>query len=288
MKKSIVIKDPISINNLIKINLKQNVNLFLSKELFPDCILERRSEYLNIHEKENFWIIEQDIKNIEHYQNFSNFYLGEIKIKSKKNNSNLIFILNSINLLKNNFLTIVNPKNFQIKIVPGEILEFVLFNDFLIDDKIICKFNYTNICLFEMIEESFFCENQIDDPQDFSYSKISRSINQKCTQKHFWFRLNKNVSKFLNKNFGTQSVAKLTFICERNNSYFDCDIFVNFNKKYKLKFLNSILLPNNSNVIKQKSAKIKKINFNSLEQDCNFLPAIQDNRKLLNYYDILE
>lgn len=286
MKKSIIINNPNSSNYLVKLNSNQNVKLILNEELFPKYNFEIKSNHLIVEKNDSILFVEQNTESIKHYQNFSNFHLGEIKINSKKNNSNLIFVLNNTNPLKENILTVLSPKKTQIKIVPGDILEFVLLDNFLINDKIIWNFTYKNGCFFNILEESFFDKNQSNDPQNFSYSKISRTSDKRYSQKHFWFSLGKNAYRYLSSNAGTQNVANLTFVCERTNSFFDCDIFVNFNKKYKLKFLKSLLLKN-SQTTKPISAKIKKINFDLLEQGCNSLPVVRYT-KTKNYYDFLE
>ena len=279
--KPLKIKNPNSNQYLARLKQGQNIEIELDKNLFPDAVLETTCDFLKIakNNKSLSFTVSQDL-NIQDWLCHSCLFLGEIIIKSSFSNSNIIVIAESSNAYKSNTISVVNPLLSNIRIFPGDVLEIVLFDQSLEINEQDWSFEFRQKTEggVDFLGESFVKLDE-ENPHclNYEYCKFPRTnlktnkYGQPLLQKHMWFRFDKKMMSLLNKNDkNCHYIGDFKFVGKNPNSTFSLSVFSVLNKKYKMKLLNTLLLPkfvennNQLNFDDKKYFYIKEVNFTSI------------------------
>ena len=137
--KPVKIKNPTSMQHLVRIRQGQSIHLQLDESLFPNHKI-RIFPSSNTSLFDNLIVSEQEQvldcftylislnENIDTWAQYSSVYLGEIWIDSQKEAARLLVVMESSSEFKSNFITTINPDYADIRITPGDIMEVILFN----------------------------------------------------------------------------------------------------------------------------------------------------------------
>lgn len=243
--RSIKIRNPISSQQLVRLKQNQCIEMHLDKKLFPNVNFEYNDVFFELTCDKNYYLFKPK-KFIEEWSNYSSMHLGSIFVNSNFNSSNIIVLSESSNNLKSNFLTIINPKNDIVRMIPGDILEVILFD--CENQELEWHFSECMNCEIEFLGESRLSskKDKIFPCKDYPYAQLPRFVEFKelpIVQRHFWFRFNKKLMNLLNdtvcspKHFGN-----MIFINQKNQTEFSMSLYVTLHKKYKTRVLNSLLL----------------------------------------------
>jgi hypothetical protein len=191
---------PIKINNinssLCLFNLKpaQDLHLRVPYNFFK---INCNSNLLKLLQKEsNYFEIQQTTSKLASW-NYSNLYLGDVNILTKRKNHKICVFLDCGS---NNFITIVNPKDQIFKIRSNQILEVVLYSDNA--DHFELRGNSTSKKLGYKIYEN---------------EKLTELFGFGNFQHHIWIKPNQNIEKNLIL-FYNNSGLMYNFLLEVKNS----------------------------------------------------------------------
>ena len=262
--KPIKVKNPTSMQHIVRIKSGQYVQLHLDENIFPN-------HEIRISPSDNIFIGEQERSenystyliflndNIKKWADYSSVYLGEIWIDSKKESSRLLILMESSNDLKSNFITTINPDYLDIRINPGDIIEVILFNvnsersynwDWSFNPKTECNVEFLGTSDLDL-QICLLNNHLIDCPELLyaSFPRIDIKKNTNLKQKHFWFRFDKKMLLMINEMNGINHLGDFVFTgyFDKNFSVNDVQrtlsVHVNLDNKYKMRMFNSLLLP---------------------------------------------
>jgi hypothetical protein len=269
--KPVKIKNPTSMQHLVRIRQGQSIHLQLDENLFPNHkirIFSSNNTYLS----DNLTISEQEQlfncsnysinlnKNIEIWAQYSSVYLGEIWIDSQKEAARLLIVMESSSEFKSNFITTINPDYADIRITPGDIMEVILFNIYFGDNYIWeWQFNQETDCDVELLGTSDLnlqiCQKNkatIDCPE-LPYARFPRVETIKdptCYQKHFWFRFDKKMLSLVDEMTGVSYLGDFKFLGSLGPNSSGTEVVQRafsvhaiLDKKYKMRMFHSLLLP---------------------------------------------
>lgn len=269
--KPVKIKNPTSMQHLVRIRQGQSIHLQLDENLFPNHkirIFSSNNTYLS----DNLIILEQEQsfnysnysinlnKNIEIWSQYSSVYLGEIWIDSQKEAARLLVVMESSSEFKSNFITTINPDYADIRITPGDIMEVILFNIDFGDNYIWeWQFNQETDCDVELLGTSDLnlqiCQKNkatIDCPE-LPYARFPRVETIKdptCYQKHFWFRFDKKMLSLVDEMTGVSYLGDFKFLGSLGPNSSGTEVVQRafsvhaiLDKKYKMRMFHSLLFP---------------------------------------------
>lgn len=236
------VRDPRSMYHLVRIRPNQDLAILLSKEKFSSPELEIASSYLSVnHASEDannrvFRLAQTD--SIRTWSQYSSTYLGEVWITHEHGISRLLVIQDCTNPQKTNLITVVNPKGFDLRVFPHNIMEFILYEPSFgctADWEWIWKpkFDCVKICCLGEDTKGLHPNRMyqsFESPSD-QYAKLARfdvsPTEHYRQQQHFWFRFEKDLVQLLTSEIGTINVGSFHFTgCP--GPYCDSDDIVTF------------------------------------------------------------
>lgn len=256
------VSDPRSMYHLVRIQPNQDVAILLSKEKFLSPELEITSSYLSVaHTSEDTSNRVYRIKQcdaVRYWGQYSSTYLGEIWISYEQGISRLLVIQDCTNPQKMNHVTVVNPKGFDLRVFPQNVIEFILY-----ESSFSCtadwewnwnsKFECVKVCCLGEDTKGLHPNRMyqsFESPSD-KYAKLARFdvAPTQCyrQQQHFWFRFEKDLVQLFGSESGTINVGSFHFIgcpgpyCDNDNiQTFSATVFLNTKKSRVATFENAV------------------------------------------------
>jgi hypothetical protein len=301
--KPIKFKNPTSNQHIVRLKPGQNLELDLDKNTFIESRVFLNSDLATLQAikkqefSKRFNVFQKSF--VLKWLEYSSLYLGCVEISSNICNSKITMIAESTNALKSNVLTILNPNDSFVRLIPGDILEVVLFDkeNPLEDQEWQWSFSGVVDCDIELLRFNYF----VFDPKnndhslcpDLTFAALSR-VQEKSVQCHFWFRFDKRLMGLLDAtDYPPQQMGELVFLEKNKNTKHSISINMILHKKHKTRVLNSLLLPKfdckplehddefiNLNTLN--TVKIKKINSASIFEGCRVKSILPDSFDVLS------
>ena len=219
------VKNPSSMQHLVRVCPGQPIHLFLDREdiakrakveISGDNMVVESSIHYNQHEE---FRIEPKPHCLE-WSPYSSCLLGEVWIETSRDLSKLMVIQECPNKDKNNYVTVVNPDCYDLRVLPHNIIEVVLYD---------LRFSYNDewswswkpvdsdldvdILGKEILSLYYIQENYRDDPA-MCYAMCPRVEPGEniCRQHHMWFRFNHDIVEMAKRSAGICHVGDLNFV----------------------------------------------------------------------------
>jgi hypothetical protein len=198
---------------------------------------------------------------------YSNCYIGDIVIESDVMSARLIVLVETSEEQKRQFTTVVNPDDSEIKLIAGEILEVVVYQEgFSGTDH--WSFKWDAVDIFQPLNLEFLghdtCPLNIwrqiraegtDDRAELPYSRLPRITKdqpalKQSRQHHFWFRFDNNINDMIEIKQGKFYVGRLTMsgwpytdaVNQKMPITRSIGIVLDLNRKYIQRVMQSFLL----------------------------------------------
>jgi hypothetical protein len=258
--KSFNVSNPTSNQHLVRLCTEQSIRLRLDDSFFRDHRLQFSTQNLfieNVEEHPQYVIYEiAQSPQVKKWADYSNIFLGDIWIDCSKHSSKMNVLLDTNNKSKLGFVTTINPDCTEIRIVPGDILEFILFDEsFGIDASWSWQYQPELKSGVELLGSQTLSVNPLtEDHPDLPYARCLRleSFKKSFWQQHFWFRFDKSLLHLIGKETESKKIGTLSFFGYPEKKWnftaeYHVAIHVKFDleksAKYKMRAFNSLLLP---------------------------------------------
>jgi len=215
------IQNPTSLQQLVKVNPGQEINLYLDNEIFGEHAVDASTELLIVdskkHKNGRLYTITHS-ENIHEWAEYSATMLGEIWIDGLKSIGKVGVLLESKNNEKQ-VRTVVNPDSIDLRIYPYNVVEVIVYDcRFGYHDEWSCEWQptkdidleeigYDHLCLHSW--DSYF--DQMEEPS-YLYARLPRCDTKSSMltrQHHFWFRLNSKAFELITKESGIVHVGNV-------------------------------------------------------------------------------
>lgn len=261
------IKNPSSIQHVARVQSGQAILLRLNHDLFPKAKLQLSDDKLlrieseSVDEQGTTYRICQSHRTVL-WAWYSNVLLGDIWIDSDKQLARVIVMLECSTQAKKNFVTVINPDCADVRLVPGDILEAIVYDtEFEEKDEWVWQWCpqenglKVDILGYDVLSAGQrYLADAKDDTHDRPYSKFSRlewGMRYNCRQHHMWFRFDHTIMSYIHSHSGVNLVGSFQFVGWRNmyqkqalepkeyhlSVYIDCD------SKYHGRAMHSFMLP---------------------------------------------
>lgn len=278
------VQNPSSHQHVVRVNPGQQILLCVSND--PD--IQINSEYMKIESCEisedgRVYVISHNV-NVYDWSLYSQVVLGKIWIDYDKSISKLSVVMECNNYHKLNFVTLINPDGYDLRIKPHNIIEVILYDlSFGFRDKWCCDWisNINNLGI-EEIGLDYLCLQSWNScglvKASYPYAKYPRvdvSKNSWVRQHHFWFRFDSSLNSIVQEiKGGIEHVGKLTF-WGKSNDHLSLTQSYSVNIFLDCRVLKPQLFVDTSS-LKTKD-KYPPYLFDSLEsKKQNFIPIVRD------------
>lgn len=175
-------------------------------EMYKNIKVEVASSYVReaiSYEKEGrrwFHFVQEDL--VEDWHEYSSCFLGEVWVDCDDLIAKVVMVLEN-NKAGKDHLTIVNPDCYDVRILPHQIVELVVYDlrfgsqdEWTCDWAPISNVNVEQIGYDYLNLYSWYNFGIHEDPPDYRYALLPRvemDDAKPCRQHHFWYRFDKSV-----------------------------------------------------------------------------------------------
>lgn len=265
------VANPISTQHVVRVCPNQIIQLRLDDLYFEDHVISFSNVNLFIDKTEHgpsycvYHIAHS--KEVCKWADYSNVALGDICIDSAKNHSKISVILDTSHKSKMGFMTCVNPDSCDIRILPGDILEVILFDDtYGKNAEWFWEYSSELDAWVDLIGSSRLfltdwkkdLKTSLEDYPESPYARYPRTeptANKDFFQQHFWFRYCKSLLKLIEVEDGIKKIGSFVFYGypddSRSKNHVSPELHLSVHmrfeptqkKEQKMKAFNSLLLP---------------------------------------------
>lgn len=269
--KTFKVVNPVSSQHVVRVCPSQIIQLRLDDLYFEDHTIKFSNSNFFIDKTEQgpshcvYHIAHAE--EVHKWADYSNVALGDICIDSAKANSKISVILDTIHKSKVGFMTCVNPDSCDVRILPGDILEVILYDEtYGKNAEWFWEYHSELNAWVDLIGSSRLSLNDwkkdlkisLEDYPESPYARYPRGesiANKDCFQQHFWFRYCKSLLKLIEAEEGVKKIGSFVFYGYPDDSRsrnqvspeFNLSIYMRFEpaqkKQQKMKAFNSLLLP---------------------------------------------
>jgi hypothetical protein len=285
---TINIKNPTSMQHIVRMKPGQLVLLKVDKQICNDCNLIVNGDYLNYYKSRDsdsiqFTIVHKDI--VRDWSKRSTTFLGEIVLVNGEMEkcdvmAKLMMFLELTDKDAVPIVSVINPVENDVRIWPGELLEVVLFEESWPDD-IYWSWKWSpamGVCVDLLKKDSLEIRNAIDwdyldETACYMYEMYPRSPlprrNHYHTQYHFWFRFDKKIIDLMSVQTGIWNLGDFLFLGtptskRSSESYqFKLNVYCNLVEDKKTDAIKSFLIPDDDPLMGWDRLQKDKVEFSN-------------------------
>lgn len=221
------VKNPSSVQHLVWLQPGQTLVLHLKAEDYNNPKVEISKSHVKQigyeqKDDEHVFLFIQD-EHVIDWGDYSSCHLADIWVDSEKTTARLVVMMQCVNPLKQNFVTIINPDVADLRLRPHDVMEVILYDTRFRDQD---EWNWEwepkcDVALEHIGYDSmnihmwhrYYTHEESEQP-NYAYARVPRTDGENnpwCRQHHIWFRFTSNILELMDKENGLKHVGNVRF-----------------------------------------------------------------------------